>query len=256
MGIGIRIRQLWHHKHWVAIGLVVAVAAAILSCYRVTLRPFGLSPRALDMATATTHVLVDTPDSVMVDLRRNTYSLQDLTNRAVVLGNVMTSSGVEAGIARRAHIPLGLLRIEAPLTPQEAALPVTAQNQRKITDIIKSNNQYRLNLQVDPIVPMLDIYAQAPSARSAAALANGAVAELSAYLSSVARSEATPAKDRLRLHQLGRARGVVINAGVQYQFAVLAFVLTLLAWCATVLFVARVRRGWQVAVAAESTAGV
>ena len=252
MGIGIRIRQLWHHKLWVGIGLIVAIAAAILSCYRVTFAPLGLAPRALDMATATTHVLVDTPDSVMVDLRRNTYSLQDLTNRAVVLGNVMTSSAVEAGIARRAHIPLARLRIEAPLTPEEAALPVTAQNQRKVTDILRSNDQYRLNLQVDPVVPMLDIYAQTPSARTASALANGAVAELSAYLSSVAHSENTPTKDRLRLRQIGRARGVVINHGVQYQVAVLAFVLTILAWCATVLFVARVRRGWHVAVAAES----
>lgn len=256
MGIGIRIRKLWHLKPWVAAGVLVALAAAVLSVDRVTLSPLRLAPRSLDMATATAHVLVDTPKSVMVDLRADTYSLQDLTNRAVVLGNVMTSTAVETGIARRAHVPAGLLRIEAPLTPQEAALPVTQQNQRKITDILKSNNQYRLNLQVDPAVPMLDIYAQAPSAGSAAALANGAVAELSAYLSSVARSEDTPDKDRLHLDQLGRATGVVINSGVEYQFAVLAFVLVFLAWCATTVFIARVRQGWRVAASAEGTVRV
>ena len=255
MGIGIRIRKLWHMKPWVALGVLVAIAAAILSIYRLTLSPLALAPRSLDMASATAHVLVDTPDSVMVDLRADTYSLEDLSNRAVVLGNVMTSTVVEAGIARRAHVPPGLLRIEAPLTPQEAALPVTQQNQRKITDILKSNNQYRLNLQVDPTVPMLDIYAQAPSASSAAALANGAATELSAYLSSVAKSENTPAKQRLRLDQLGRATGAVINHGVEYQVAVLAFVLVFLAWCATAVFVARIRQGWRVAAAAEGTAG-
>ena len=67
MGLGIRIRRLWHHKAGVAISLIVAVLAALWSVYRISLFPPSLSPRSLQRGTATTHVLVDTPHSIMVN---------------------------------------------------------------------------------------------------------------------------------------------------------------------------------------------
>ena len=255
MGIGIRIRKLWQLKLGLGISLVLALLAAVWSIEKISLTPPGLTPRSLEMATATTHVLVDTPDSIMTDLRQNTYSLTGLTNRAVVLGNVIASTSVEARIAQRAHVPAGLLRIQAPLTPQQASLPVNSQNARHVTDIVKSNDQYRIQINANPTVPMLDIYAQTPTAESAAALANAAVDELKAYLAGLATTQDTPAKDQIRLEQLDRATGVVINPGVQYQVALLAFILTFLASCAMVTFIARVRAGWRLAAPSERAAG-
>jgi hypothetical protein len=251
VGIGIRIRRLWHHKLGVLVSLALALFAAVWSIDRISLTPPGVAPRSLEMATAATHVLVDTPDSIMTDLRQDTYSITGLTNRAVVLGNVIASTSVEARIAERAQIPAALLRIQAPLTPQEAALPVDSQNARHITDIVKSNNQYRIQINANPTVPMLDIYAQAPTATQAAAMANAAVDELKTYLVGLAATQATPPNQKIRLVQLGRATGVVINPGVQIQVAVLAFVLTFLASCASVIFLARVRSGWRQAALAE-----
>ena len=80
-------------------------------------------------------------------------------------------------------------------------------------------------INANPTVPMLDIYAQAPSSASAAALANATVDQLKAY-GRLATTQATPAKDKIRLEQLGRATGDVINPGVKYQTAVLVFTLT------------------------------
>lgn len=255
MAIGIRIRKLWRLKIGVGISIVLAALAAIWSIDKVSLFPPGLTPRALEMATAATHVVVDTPDSIMVDLRENTYTLQDLTNRAVVLGNVIASTAVKARIAETAHVPLPLLRIQAPLTPLETSLPVNADNNRKVTDILKSNDQYRIQINANPTVPMLDIYAQTPTAASAAALANAAVDQLKSYVAGLATTQDTPQKDRIRLVQLGRATGVVINPGVKSQVALLVFVLTFLASCATVTFIARVRAGWRLAALSERTAG-
>ncbi|HEY3946766.1 MAG TPA: hypothetical protein VGL78_16180 [Solirubrobacteraceae bacterium] len=253
MGLGIRLRKLWHLKLGVLISLVVALLAAFLSVYNVG--PGGVTPRSLAMATASAHVVVDTPKSIMTDLRQDIYSIDSLVNRAVVLGNVIASSSVEEKIAQEAHIPGTLLRIQAPLTAQQSALPVNSQNQRQITDIIKLNDQYRIQINANPTVPMLDIYAQAPTATSAAALANAAVDQLKAYVANVATRQGTPPKDQTRLVQLGRATGIVINPGVQYQVAVLAFILTFLASCATVVFVARVRAGWRVASLSGSATG-
>ena len=171
------------------------------------------------MATATAHVIVDTPDSTMIDLRQDTYDITGLVNRAVVLGNIIASTPVELRIAQQARVPAELLRIQAPLTPHQASPPVNSATARHVTDIVKSTDQYRIEIDANPTVPMLDIYAQTPTAQSAAALANAAVDQLKAYLAGLATTQKTPSRDQIRVVQLGRATGTVINHGVEVQVA-------------------------------------
>ena len=244
MGLGIRIRRLWRLK----LGLVLSVVLALLAAV------WSMSRSGLEMATAHTEVLVDTPSSIMTDLRENSYSIDGLLNRAVVLGNVIASPPVEARIAQRADVPAALLRIEAPITAHVASLPLNSQNSRSMSDILKSNEQYRIAIDANPAVPILDIYTQTPTAQSAAALANAAVDELKAYVTGLASSQATPAQDQTRIEQLGQATGTVINQGVQYQVAVLAFILIFLLSCATTMFVSRIREGWRLEALSERTA--
>ena len=99
---------------------------------------------------------------------------------------------------------------------------------------------------------MLDIYAQTPSAESAETLANAAVDGLRTYLSDLAVGQQTPKSDQIRLVQLGRARGAVINASIQWQVAMLAFVLTFAVSCATLILVSRVIHEWRLAALSEA----
>lgn len=108
------MRQLWRLKLDTELSLKLALLAAIWS----------VSRSGLEMATAHTEVLVDTPQSIMTNLRENSYSIDGLVNRAVVLGNVIASTPVEARIAQRANVPAALLRIQAPITVHVASLPV------------------------------------------------------------------------------------------------------------------------------------
>jgi hypothetical protein len=247
MGIGARMWTLWRLRTGVAISLVLAVLAAVWSVERPSLSPPGLSPRQLHMATASTHILVDTPRSTLLDLRQDTYAIDGLRNRTILLGNVMASIPLRTQIAERAGIPAGALQVEAPRSPDlpEAASPSSAR--RGVKDITRANDQYRLTIQANPTVPMLDVYTQSPDARSARALANGAVAELRRYVDELARTQGTPPDQRLRLLQLGPADGGVINGGIEWKVALLAFVLMFGAAAATTLFVARVRQGWRLA---------
>jgi hypothetical protein len=80
------------------------------------------------MATASTHVVVDTPTSAVLDLRRDTYSFEALRNRAVLLGNVIAGTTVRGAIAQRAHLSANVLRIQAPLTLEQAAPPPDSGN--------------------------------------------------------------------------------------------------------------------------------
>jgi hypothetical protein len=253
VGIGIRMRKLWHLKAGVVVSFALALFAGVWSIERISLSPPGLTPRSLEMATAATHVLVDTPTSQLIDLRQDTYSVEGLKNRGVLLGNVIASSSVQAKIALRAHVPVDVLRIQAPLTAQQSSPPVDSENARHTSDIVKSTDQYRLEIKVNPTVPVIDIYAQTPTARSAAALANAAVDELRAYLAGLAATQRTPKGDQIHPVQLGRATGVVINHGVRWQVAFLAFLLTLAISSATVIFIARVRKGWHLEALSERT---
>ena len=61
---------------------------------------------------------------------------------------------------------------------------------------------------------------------------------------------------QIQLLQLGRAQGRVINHGIEWQTAFLAFALTFAFACATVIFMSRITHGWRMAALADQqTAG-
>lgn len=249
MALGNRMYRLWQFKAGLVFSLLVALFVAVMAVDRPSLSPLGLTPRALTMASALTHVFVDTPSSSMIDLREDTYALAEIQDRAVVLGNVVANGAVETAIAKRAGVPITALRVQAPLTPAQTEPQVNSQGERHVTDILKFNDQYRLVIQVNTTIPMLDIYAQTPTAASAAALANAAVFELRAYVRALAAREHVPRIDQVRIDQLGAAQGKVINAGIRWQVALLAFVLTFAVALASAVYFARVRAGWREAAA-------
>jgi hypothetical protein len=255
MGLGTRMQRLWQLRMGMAASVALALVVAVWSVAKINLLPPGLTPRSLEIATASTQVVVDTPKSALVDLRQDTYSLEGLTNRAVLLGNVMASPPVRESIARRAHVPVELIRVAPPLTPKQPRALAETGNQKHTRDILKLNDEYRLAIQANPTVPVLHIYAQTPTAESARVLANAAVDSMRAYLTDLAESAGTPKNKEIGLIQLGRARGAVINGGIEWQVAILAFLITLAASGATTIFLARVRDGWRLAALAERPAG-
>jgi hypothetical protein len=251
MGFGVRLRQLWHMKVGVAGCLVLALIAAVWSLQSISLFPPKLTARSLEMATASTHVVVDTPHSTLLDLRQDTYELEGLTKRAVLLGNVIANGPVKESIARQARIPVEVLRVEAPLTAKQPRARVEGGDEKKASDILRSTDQYRLNIQANPTAPVLDIYAQTPTAESAETLANAAVNSLQAYLADLAQSESTPKTQQIHLVQLGKARGAVINEGIHWQVALVVFILTFTLACATLIFLSRLSQGWRLASLSE-----
>lgn len=253
MALGRRIWTLWGLRPYVGLCLLFAILMATWSVYSISLLPPKLTPRAMEMATANTHVIVDTPTSSVLDLRQDSYSFDVMTQRAIVLGNVIANGSVREAIAKSAKIPAENLRVTAPFTRRNPRA-VGIGNEKKTSDILASTNQYRLNIQANPTVPMLDIYAQAPDAESAERLANAAVDSLKQYLQNLASTQAIPANEQLKLLQLGRADGAVINGGVQWQVAFVVFLLTFALACATTILVSRVVRGVRVAAVADRQA--
>jgi hypothetical protein len=255
MGLGKRIWTLWQLRPSVVASALLAAVVALWSVADIGLAPPHLKPRALEMATATTHVVVDTPRSSVLDLRQNTYSLEALTQRGVLLGNVIANGSVRESIARRAHVPVDRLQITAPFTPKQPRAEGGTATKKRTGDLLKSTDQYRITIEANSTVPLLDIYSQAPTAESAELLANATVNGLQAYLTGLAASQQIPNSEQIRLLQLGRARGTVINKGIDWQVCFLAFVLTFAFACATSIYFSRVGQGWRLAALADQRAG-
>ncbi len=246
--------MLWGRRPWVAASLVLALLMGVWSVVQISVIPPRLTPRSLQMATATTHVVVDTPRSSILDLSQDTYVLDALRQRAIVLGNVPAQGAVQMAIAHRAQVPVDSLQVTPPLTPTQPRVVEGSSNQKHATDIFASTDQYRISIQTNPTVPIMDIYSQAPTAQKAEIMANAVVDELRAYLARVALAQGTPKADQISLVQLGRANGAVINDGIKWQVGLLAFVLTFFFACATVILFSRVREGWRTAELSERAA--
>jgi hypothetical protein len=245
MGFGMRIWGLWRIRGWVAACAVFALAAAGWAVAQ--------SSGSLEIATAKTQVVVDTPKSTLVDVRQDAYGIDGLTNRALLLGNVMGSPEVRADIARRANIPFDEIQVVPPLTGKQPRVLAEAGNEKHTTDLLQLNGEYRLYIRANPTVPFLQIYAETPTAKSAEALANAAVGGMQSYVDNLAKTTETQAAQQIRLTQLGPATGDVINKGISWKFAFLVFLLAFAVSCATVIWVRRVRQGWRLAALSEQT---
>ena len=225
------------------ISLLVALLVSLSVSYKMSLLPPKLSSRSLEMGTASTRVVVDTSKSIVLDIRYGSGDFTALTDRAVLLGNVMASAPVREYIARRAGIPADEIRASTPLTPDFPRPRAAEGEQKRTSDLLRPTDEYRLNIQSDPTVPILDVYAQAPTAKAAAELANGAVDGLRDYLDDVGGEQGVRAAEQARLTQLGRARGAVINSGVRLQVLLLTFFFVFALCCAATVFIGRVRHG-------------
>ncbi len=244
MKLGRHLRELWGTKLGLAIAVSVGALAAARVLFSIGILPPSLEGNSVKLSSASTQVLVDTPNSALVDLRQTTYDIDSLTNRGVLVGNLMASPQVREMIGRRTGIPARQITISPPLTADQPR-PIAGAHDPSVTDLVASPGRPRVSVEASPTSPILTIDAEASDPDLAARLADATVSATRDYMSKVADLENTPADSRVKLIQLGLANGAAVNPGAPVAMALLAFVL---AFCLTggfVLFVARVRRGWS-----------
>jgi len=247
MDLGRHLHELFTLRRSAVICLLLATLAALNMIYHLP----SFQPRAVEMASATTEVLVDTHKSAVHDLRQGSSEFQKMTNRAVLIGNVMASPPVLLYIGRRAGVNPQVIRAQPPLTV-DFPRPLSGFGEDpKTRDLLRSTDQYRIDIQANPTVPILQVYAQAPSAKAAATLANASVDGLRDYLEATAKAQGTPAGDIVRLSPLGRAHGKVITGGIRWQLAFVTFIVVFGLSAATAVLLSRIQRGWKEADAFE-----
>lgn len=235
--------------------LVAALVVTVAVNFSVGVVPPKIEWRTPQLASASTQVLVDSPHSALVDLREDSYGMDGLSRRAVLMGTLLASESVREHIARRAGINPALLRTSAPATPEQPRALAVPGNEPQVSDVLRSAHSYSLSFQVNPSVPILDVYAEAPSRAAAERLANAALAGLNDYLDEVAARQGTDAAARVELRQLGPANSGLVNGGAGARWALLTFALAFAVAFALALFVARVCRGWGAATVSSAAGG-
>jgi hypothetical protein len=254
MLIGLYLRELWRHKPALALAGLVATLAMVQVVWGISLSPPRIGHDSLQMASDSAEVIVDTPRSSAVDPQVDAYTLKSLSNRALILGNVMASLPVREYIAERAGVPLSKVRVEPPLTPEQPRPLADSAHDPHVTDLFKRPDEYRISVQATPMAPVLDLYAVAPTATEAQSLTTAAVDGLRAYLKSLDAKQKVPAASQVRLERLGQAQSGAIASGASLQLGLLTFLVVFALGCVAILTLERVRRGWGIGPKAEPPA--
>jgi capsular polysaccharide biosynthesis protein len=240
------LRALWRGRLLVVLATFVAVLAGLVVAYRVTPGlPPKLESRQYQVALGTVNVLVDTPDSQVIDL--SPTGADAVSTRATLLASLISTSPIKDEISRRVGIPsdrlvvLGPQAGEAPASPSGTKAAVAADGRR--ANII--------SIRTDETLPVISIDTQAPTGEEAIRLANGAAAGLQDYLATVVRSQKVPLKRRLVLRTLGTPEvGVSVRGPRKAYGVVLAFFL-LVAFCAAIVILPGIARALRAAAAEE-----
>ncbi len=217
----------WRSLRPLAAVVALAAVAALLVGYRPTVSPLGLHPRGVTLASAHAQVLVDSSDSEIADYRQITefraiLAAQLALNYALYLqsDHATATLGRELGLGSRRVAASGPYTLLLGRTNYAPAVPAPPQPGTV-------DHSYRLLLDVDGARPMIDLYAQTPTVRSAVALVDDARALLAQYVATQEGAHPLPGGAGVVLRPLGPAVAGVVDPQARWQLMVAAFLLVL-----------------------------
>jgi hypothetical protein len=253
MKLGAALYAVASRRRVLAIALAAGLAATVFALYRPSLLPPALHARSLHIAAASTELLVAKPHA----LPNNSDAYASAVNRALLVANIISSPQILDPVAHHLKIDPGAIQASAPITANVPAALITPGSSGGPTDILRLPDRYKLEIDADPTVPILWLYAQAPTAAEAIDLANLAAQGVVSYLDQTQTAAHVPLAQRATVQQLGTALGGTAATDGLPQVVLLAFGVGFVA--ALFLFGAgaHARRAWGVArqrVQAESSA--
>lgn len=241
------LRELWRCRRLVIVAGLIAITVGVLIAYRPS--SSGLQRRSYSLGIGVTRVLIDTPDSQVVDLAPK--GADGLGSRADLLANLLASGPLRLRIARLAHVPPDKLLAMAPSTAGPIDPSLLAQSG---TAAASAPSTFMLTMKPDPELPIVFINTQAPDAATASRLANSATVALRDYLHSVAAAQKVPNARQVVVTQLGTAQSAKVTRGPSRAIALLVAVVIFGVLCGLIVALVGLVRGWAAAAAAEHNA--
>jgi hypothetical protein len=236
------IRQLWQRKLLVAIVLAVAVAAAIFSAYRVG--SSGLEKRSLAVAAASSQILVDSPDSTLVQ-GAELGTFEALATRAKIYGQYLASLDARQEIAKLAGVPARTIATSGPFSSATGQNAYSSQtSEERSGELLQEGAGNRLVFTAQEGVPILTVDAQSASSETAIALASASFATLQNYVKSL-EADGKPVRQGVTVRELGAPEGGTLGGSNNLILMVLAFLLVFGLGCAAILLVPTFAQRWR-----------
>jgi hypothetical protein len=230
------IRQLSQRKLLVSLVLLLALAAAILSAYRVTANPLGLHKRELSVAAASSQILVDSPNSTLV-AGADLGTFDALATRAKIYGQYLSSLAAREEIADAVGVPARTIATSGPFSPATGQSGYESQtSEDRANELLKEGAQNRLVFTAQEGVPILTVSAQAPSTEEAIALATASFATLKRYVHSL-QVDGKPIRRGVTVRQLGAPEGGTLGGSNNVILMALAFLVVFTLGCAAILVI-------------------
>jgi hypothetical protein len=227
---------------FVCISAVVALMAAIVSVCQVSLLPPSIAMRDLKTGAAVTHVLVDLPREESGHVSAADFTT--MTKRASLMAHLLAGPPVLERIAERMNIDPNGLTAATEITEGVPLALVEPNEERRANQILLSHDPYRLDIQANPTLPVLDVYAQAPTAAAAQRLADTVAPAGNDYLAALAARNGLPIGNRVQLKQLGVANSAALDPSAPLKIAGLTFVVVFGIAFGALFAIGQIRRGW------------
>jgi hypothetical protein len=226
------------------ISLAVATVLAISTVTTISLAPPSIHKRHMAVSAAAAHVMIDAPSSLIVDQDQIDVLLATYSKRAELYGSMLQTPPLLDMVAQRAGVRADQIMAITRLTQGVQTAMREPDAEQRASQLAESNRPYRLDIEAEPDLAMLHVYAQAPTVPKAQRLADASITSLQAYLAQRADQAGVDPDKRVRLVQLGAARGGVINGKTPIEIAVLTFFGTFGLVLGLLLGAQRARRGW------------
>lgn len=164
--------------------------------------------------------------------------------RAILVGNLIASAPVLDRIAKRLGVDPE--SIDATAEANES-VPVAFNEpdaERRAHEILAARDPLKIDVQAQRGIPVLSVYAQAPTVGGAEALAEAAIPAADDYLRAIAAAHGDRGPPPLTLEPLGPARGSPLEPTAPYEIAVVTFFTVFGIAFGALYLLGEVRRGW------------
>lgn len=227
-------------SHRVALGAILAVAAlaAFLTAFKVG--PGGVERRSTSVGAGTSQILVDSAESTLVKGAASDQ-LAALGTRASVYAQYLSSREAVGKIAREMKIDPLLITASGPFSEGTGIRDYGEQGaESRATALTEEGKAYRLVFQAQEDVPIITVYATAPTVAASLELARSSYRVLSGYIDELkveaakeakvnpepkpAASASAPLINDIIVRQLGQPEGGLVGGSADLMLMVLAFV--------------------------------
>lgn len=218
------LRLLRRRWPWLLPGVALAVLAGLSAVYRVS--PSGLESRTVSGGSASGRVLIAALDAPAFNLDSDVSG--SLTNRAVMLSNLMGTDALREDIARRAGVaPKDLVVFGPAAGTPEFPVPIAIKSTEAA---LVPRQPYTATVAAAPLVPIITVRASAPEAAQAAKVVDAVRAAMEQVVK--VRSGENQA---IAVERMGPVASRTIVKEPGKALAVIAFVLVLAVWASTLV---------------------